>query len=359
MAMRRKRRRGASLHCAARPVPDVAREIARRPGVAHHRAADRSVSVRGHPLVFDAVRPRRHRHRAAAALARRVARARRAAVPGREPGAGDIGLRRRRAGQDPARDAPGRAGGDRRSAVSRATTAASTRRRCSCMLAGAYARRTGDLAFIDQLWPALEAAMAWIDGAGDSNGDGFVDYARANRIGLVNQGWKDSIDSIFHADGTMAEPPIALVEVQGYVYAARRAMAWLAERRGDAERAQELAAAREGAARRGREALLAARPRLLRDRDRRHGASRAACARRIPGTCSTPACLRRSARRASSSSCCPRRSTTAGACARSPSDQARFNPMSYHNGSVWPHDTALCAAGHGGLRRSRRGRQAC
>ena len=94
-------------------------------------------------------------------------------------------------------------------------------------------------AFIDRLWPALEAAMAWIDGPGDSNGDGFIDYARTNQIGLVNQGWKDSVDSIFHDDGRMAEPPIALVEVQGYVYAARMAMAWLAKRRGELEKARE------------------------------------------------------------------------------------------------------------------------
>ena len=71
---------------------------------------------------------------------------------------------------------------------------------------------------IVELWPAIEAALAWIDGPGDSDRDGFVEYHRANEQGLVNQGWKNSHDAIFHADGRLAEGPIALAEVQGYVY---------------------------------------------------------------------------------------------------------------------------------------------
>jgi glycogen debranching enzyme len=139
------------------------------------------------------------------------------------------------------------------------------------LLAGAYAQRTGDLAFIDGCGRHWRPAMAWIDGIADSNRDGFVDYARASRTGLVNQGWKDSSDSIFHADGTMAQPPIALVEVQGYVYAARHAMAWLAERRGENSRRAGVAAKREAVARRGGKALLAARSWFLRHSHRRLG----------------------------------------------------------------------------------------
>ena len=93
------------------------------------------------------------------------------------------------------------------------------------MLAGAYFERTGDMGLIEELWPNIEAALTWIDRYGDRDGDGFVEYGRRNQDGLVNQGWKDSHDSVFHADGAMAEGPIALVEVQGYVYAARRAAA--------------------------------------------------------------------------------------------------------------------------------------
>jgi glycogen debranching enzyme len=82
-------------------------------------------------------------------------------------------------------------------------------------LAGAYYQRTGDLDFIRGIWPQLLAALAWIDHYGDADGDGFVEYMRRSKEGLVQQGWKDSQDSIFHADGRLAEPPIALVEVQG------------------------------------------------------------------------------------------------------------------------------------------------
>jgi len=73
------------------------------------------------------------------------------------------------------------------------------------MLAGLYARRTGDYALIRELWPTIERALTWIDERGDLDGDGFVEYARAAETGLANQGWKDSHDSIFHADGSLAE----------------------------------------------------------------------------------------------------------------------------------------------------------
>src|SRR5690606_22794666 len=89
-------------------------------------------------------------------------------------------------------------------------------------LAGAYLKRTGDLSTIEKLWPNIRAALAWIDQYGDSDGDGFVEYGRVSANGLVNQGWKDSVDSVFHADGTLAQGPIALCEVQAYVYLAKR-----------------------------------------------------------------------------------------------------------------------------------------
>src|SRR5438309_1467421 len=89
-----------------------------------------------------------------------------------------------------------------------------------CMLLGAYARVTGDLAFVRELWPNACAALDWMAHYGDRDGDGYVEYQRTSEHGLVNQGWKDSGDAIFHRDGRLAEPPIALVEVQGYRYAA-------------------------------------------------------------------------------------------------------------------------------------------
>jgi glycogen debranching enzyme len=108
------------------------------------------------------------------------------------------------------------------------------------LLAGRYYHRTGDEETIRRLWPHIEAALAWIDRDGDVDGDGFVEYARATERGLQNQGWKDSHDAVFHADGTLAEGPVALCEVQGYVYAAKVHAAELAVALGDERRAREL-----------------------------------------------------------------------------------------------------------------------
>ena len=212
------------------------------------------------------------------------------------------------------------------------------------MLAGAYARRTGDMLLVERIWGALEAAMGWIAGAGDSNGDGFVDYARATAKGLVNQGWKDSSDSVFHADGMLADPPIALVEVQGYAYAAMEAMAWLAGRRGDQERgrawrtrAKRLRAAVE---RRfwlpdlGFYAIAldgAGKPCRVRASNAGH-----LLYARLP---SAPRAALVTTQLLSSAF-----DNGWGLRTLAP-DAPRFNPMSYHNGSVWPHDTAICAAG--------------
>src|SRR6202030_2361432 len=108
------------------------------------------------------------------------------------------------------------------------------------LLAGLYAERTGDLATIATLWPAIEAALRWIDGPGDPDRDGFVEYERATAQGLANQGWKDSHDAIFHADGRLAQGAIALAEVQGYVYAAKRMAARCARRLGNYTIARQL-----------------------------------------------------------------------------------------------------------------------
>ncbi|HEV2620487.1 MAG TPA: amylo-alpha-1,6-glucosidase [Frateuria sp.] len=212
------------------------------------------------------------------------------------------------------------------------------------MLAGAYAERTGDEVFIDKLWPTLTAAMGWIERTCDGDRHGFLTYAQGEKGGLLNQGWKDSEDSVFHADGRIPPAPIALVEVQGYVYAALRAMARLAERRGneeDADRWRHRALAMRkavedlfwdeemgnyGIARDGNDTLCRVRasnvghllyvglPKLWRAKN----------------------VIRQFRTAAFDSGWGVRTLAT---------QQARFNPMSYHDGSVWPHDVALCAAG--------------
>ena len=352
-AMRYKRRRGGSLHGRGRAVPNVARKIARGSGVAHHRVAKRALPVRGDSLVFDAVRTRRHRDGSATALARCVS------ARGVLQFLAETQARETSAFDDAA---PGKILHETRKGELAAVGEVPFRRYYGgvdttalfVLLAGAYARRTGDLGFVDRLWPMLEAAMQWIDGPGDSNRDGFVDYARANSSGLVNQGWKDSVDSIFHADGTMAEPPIALVEVQGTC--TPRGKRW----RGLPNVAATPNAHRSGGGRRDscvpRSRSASGCPNSVFTRSPSTGlAGRAACGRRIPALALHRlafAAARRTRHRAA-----PVGGIDNGWGLRTlAQDQPRFNPMSYHNGSVWPHDTALCTAGMAAYgHRARRG----
>jgi glycogen debranching enzyme len=212
------------------------------------------------------------------------------------------------------------------------------------MLAGAYARRTGELAFVEALWPALLSATGWIERVCDNNADGFLDYARGESTGLSNQGWKDSEDSVFHADGRFPKGPISLVEVQGYVFAAFRAMAELAELRRDDESVRRYA---------GRAARMqaAVEARFWMEDQGFYGIAvdgeGALCAVRAsnPGHllyCGLPSAER--AARVVEQLMKPAFHTGWGLRTLA-LGQSRYNPMSYHNGSIWPHDTALCAAG--------------
>ena len=175
-----------------------------------------------------------------------------------------------------------------------------------------------------------------------SNRDGFLDYARGAATGLANQGWKDSADSVFHADDGEAVGPIALVEAQGYVHAAFRAMADLARRRGAPEEGDRWAAKAEDCGRRWR-AGSGSRSSAPTRSPWTAPAGRAG-ARLEPGPSPVLGAARPGPRRAGRPSSWVRPSARVGGSGRSPG-ASRYNPMSYHNGSVWPHDTALCAAG--------------
>ncbi len=211
-------------------------------------------------------------------------------------------------------------------------------------LAGLHLERTGDLETARALWPHVEAALSWIDTYGDRDGDGFVEYFRATEAGLANQGWKDSYDAVFHADGRLAEGPIALCEVQGYVYAARRHAAEMARLLGHEDRA----AALDAQAERLRVQFEAAfwceeigTYALALD-----GAKAPCCVRAsnaghllFSGIASPERAARVADQLMGSAFFSGWGIRTVAAT------EARYNPMSYHNGSVWPHDNALIALG--------------
>jgi glycogen debranching enzyme len=212
------------------------------------------------------------------------------------------------------------------------------------MLAGHYVEHTGDVDTLRDLWPNIEAALRWIDGPGDRDGDGFVEYNRAGENGLVNQGWKDSHDAIFHADGTPTPGPIALCEVQGYVYAAKQLAARCARRLGK----HDLAATLEAQAARLAERFEAAfwcsdigTYALALDGDKRQCRVRTSNAGQVLFSGIT------SAERAEAvTRDLMRPSFFSGWGIRTVAREERlYNPMSYHNGSIWPHDNSLIAAG--------------
>ncbi len=212
------------------------------------------------------------------------------------------------------------------------------------MLAGAYWRRTADLDFASGIWPNVLAALKWLDDYGDLDGDGFIEYQRRSRHGLIQQGWKDSHDSVFHADGSFAEGPIALCEVQAYAYAARLAGSELARALGEEALANE----------------LIEKARLLRERfDTQFwcqemglyalalDGNKQACRVRASnaGHCLFTG-MARPERVAAITKALGDETFFTGWGVRTLADrEVRYNPMAYHNGSVWPHDNALLAMG--------------
>lgn len=212
------------------------------------------------------------------------------------------------------------------------------------MLAGAYLKRTGDSGFIRRLWPHVVAALDWISNFGDRDKDGFVEYFRATKEGLANQGWKDSFDSVFHADGTLAPGPIALAEVQAYVYAAKLAAAEIAQVLGETELAERLTGEAEGLRTAFDDAFWDAKLGtyvLALDGNKQPCRVRASNAGHALFTgIALPERASHVVRTLMS-----RESFSGWGIRTVAAGEARYNPMSYHNGSVWPHDNALIAHG--------------
>lgn len=212
------------------------------------------------------------------------------------------------------------------------------------MLAGQYFERTGDREFIAQLWPHVGRALAWIDSYGDSDGDGFVEYRRRASGGLTNQGWKDAEDSVFHADGSFPEPPVALCEVQGYVYEARLRAAQIAEALGCREEAGAFRAAAQRLKIEFHEKFWCDKMQMY--AIALDGKKQPCCIR----SSNAGQCLFTGIAQADAAAHTVRhlldKSFFSGWGVRTiPTSEPRYNPMSYHNGSIWPHDNALIAMG--------------
>ncbi|MBV9180984.1 MAG: amylo-alpha-1,6-glucosidase [Acidobacteria bacterium] len=212
------------------------------------------------------------------------------------------------------------------------------------MLAEAYYDRTGDRALIEQIWPNLQAGLDWIERYGDVDGDGLVEYAAHGERGLVQQGWKDSNDSVFHADGSLAEPPIALCEVQGYVYAAKLSAARLNRLLGN-EHSAALLESQADQLREQFSKVFWLRDlncyALALDRHKRPCAVRSSNA----GHALFTGIARPEHAKALANSLFSHDFYSGWGIRTLASGEARYNPLSYHNGSIWPHDNALIASG--------------
>ena len=211
-------------------------------------------------------------------------------------------------------------------------------------LFGRYVATTGDLKFAEELWPHVDRALRWIEQYGDPDGDGYVEYMRETPQGLANQGWKDSFDSISHADGTLARAPIALCEVQGYVYAAYTSIAQVAarlNRNADASRLADRASRLKANFTRDfwldDDRMVA----LALDGDKKP------C--RVMSSnsahCLATGLLDRDQEVALGERLMAGDMFSGWGVRTLSAKERRYNPMSYHNGSVWPHDNALAAVG--------------
>ena len=211
-------------------------------------------------------------------------------------------------------------------------------------LAAAYYERTGDLEFIRALWPHIQAALDWIDNYGDPDGDSFVEYARHSSGGLVQQGWKDSNDSVFHANGSLAEAPIALCEVQGYVFAAKRAAALMAAALGRSEQASALEFQALSLQAKFEESFWCndlGTYAIALDGRKRQCQVRTSNA----GHCLYTGIASPERARLVAQSLLGQDLFSGWGVRTVGSKEVRYNPISYHNGSVWPHDNALIASG--------------
>ncbi len=212
------------------------------------------------------------------------------------------------------------------------------------VLLSEYVQWTGDVDALEELLPAAERSLRWIERFGDRDGDGLLEYERRSRKGLRNQGWKDSHDGVPYASGEPAEPPIAVVEAQGYAVDARRRMARIYRSLGRHDEAARLLADARALVKRIDDQFWMEEKgtfALALDREKR----------RVDAVTSNPGHLLFSratgdarAQRVVSSLLSPAMWSGWGIRTLA-KGQPAYNPLSYHNGTVWPHDNAMAAMG--------------
>jgi glycogen debranching enzyme len=211
-------------------------------------------------------------------------------------------------------------------------------------LAASYYQRTADAEFLRSIWPNIQAALDWIDRFGDIDGDGFVEYARKTDSGLLQQGWKDSQDSVFHSGGALATGPIALCEVQAYVYAARNGIAAVAKDLGHLDLSFSLKAKSEELRRKFSTAFWSDELgmfALALDGNKRQCRVRSSNA----GQCLFSGIASKTQTIRTNESLLSPGIFSGWGIRTIATEEKRYNPMSYHNGSVWPHDNAMIAFG--------------
>jgi glycogen debranching enzyme len=212
------------------------------------------------------------------------------------------------------------------------------------MLAGTHFEQIGDLDLVHRIWPNIELALNWIDNYGDVDGDGFIEYTRTAAGGLRNQGWKDSDSAIFHADGSLAEGPIAVCEVQAYIYAAKLAAAKIARTLGKKSLSENLAKQAETLRHRFEETFWCdeiSTYALALDGNKRPCRVRASNA----GHCLFAGIARGDRAQRVAATLMSEESFSGWGVRTVAASEKRYDPRSYHNGSVWPHDSAIIAAG--------------
>ncbi|MGP4081979.1 glycogen debranching N-terminal domain-containing protein [Pseudalkalibacillus sp. R45] len=213
-----------------------------------------------------------------------------------------------------------------------------------------YVKWTGDLQLVEELAPNIEAALNWINEYGDRDGDGFVEYHQESSKGIANQGWKDSADSVVHRNGDYAETPIALSEVQGYVYQAKMGIAAIYETQGNTEKAEALKAQAEDLKEKYNESFW------MEDLDF-HAIALDKDKNQVGTLTSNPGhvLLAEMLEEKKADSVIEKLVSPgffSGYGIRTMAEgEAGYNPMSYHDGSVWPHDNSMILLGMSKVKR--------